>query len=109
MRISRQSAFGALLKPRLAGDQAMFSGKDDEDAKSVYKAELLPGDSPAHMTGIFDRSNSRNPVRDWSMLFMPYCTGEVHSGSNTAHHRFPDTGKPLTIEHRGWDNMQVIM
>ena len=96
-------------KPRLAGDKAMFSGKDDEDAQSVYKAELLPGDGPARMAGIFDRTNPRNPVRDWSMLFVPYCTGDVHSGSNTAHYRFPDTGKPFTIEHRGWDNMQVIM
>ena len=96
-------------KPRLAGDKAMFSGKDDEDAQSVYKAELLPGDGPGHMKGILDPADPRNPVRDWSMLFVPYCTGDVHSGSNTAHYRFPDTGKPFTIEHRGWDNMQVIM
>lgn len=96
-------------KPRLAGDRATFSGKEGEDAKSVYKAELLPGDGPAHMNGIFDFSNPRNPVRDWSMVFVPYCTGDVHSGSNSAHYRDPETGKPFTIEHRGWDNMQVIM
>lgn len=96
-------------KPRLAGNRAMFSGKDDEDAQAVYKAELLPGDGPGHMKGILDRNDPRNPVKDWSMLFVPYCTGDVHSGSNTAHYRFPDTGKPFTIEHRGWDNMQVIM
>lgn len=95
-------------KPRLAGDKAMFSGKDDEDAVGVYKAELLPGDGPARMSGLLDLSNPRNPVRDWSLLFVPYCTGDVHSGSNTARYVFPDTGKPFTIEHRGWDNMQVI-
>ncbi|MFN9056005.1 MAG: pectin acetylesterase-family hydrolase, partial [Cyanobacteriota bacterium] len=75
----------------------------------VYKAELLPGDGPARMGGLLDRTNPQNPVRDWSMLFVPYCTGDVHSGSNTAHYSFPDTGKPFTIEHRGWDNMQVIL
>lgn len=96
-------------KPRLAGDKAFFSGKDDEDAVGVYKSELLPGDGPSHMTGLLDRSNPDNPVHDWSMIFVPYCTGDVHSGSNTAHYKFPDTGKPFTIEHRGWDNMQVIM
>jgi hypothetical protein len=83
-------------KPRLAGDRAFFSGKDDQDAVGVYKAEL-------------DRSNPQNPVRDWSMLFVPYCTGDVHSGSNTAHYTLLGTGKPFTIEHRGWDNMQVIL
>jgi hypothetical protein len=96
-------------KPRLAGNRATFSGKDDEDAVGVYKAELLPGDIPAHRSGIFDLSNPLNPVRDWSFVFVPYCTGDVHSGSNTAHYTFPDTAKPFTIEHRGWDNMQVIM
>jgi hypothetical protein len=96
-------------KPRLAGDKAFFSGKDDQDMVGVYKAELLPGDGPARMGGLLDRSNPQNPVRDWSMLFVPYCTGDVHSGSNTAHYTFPDTGKPFTIEHRGWDNMQVIL
>jgi hypothetical protein len=96
-------------KPRLEGDQATFSGQGGEEASGVYKAELLPGDGPAKMTGLLDRKNPKNPVRDWSMVFVPYCTGDVHSGSNTAHYKFPDTGKPFTIEHRGWDNAQVIM
>jgi len=96
-------------KPRLAGDRAFFSGQDDQDAVGVYKAELLPGDGPGHMTGLLDHSDPRNPLRDWSMIFVPYCTGDVHSGSNTAHYTFPNTGKPFTIEHRGWDNMQVIL
>ncbi len=30
--------------------------------------------------GIFNRS-SDNPVRDWSFVFVPYCTGDVHSGT----------------------------
>lgn len=96
-------------KPRLAGDRAVFSGPDDEDAFGVFKAELLPGDGPSRMTGMLDRTNPQNPVRDWSMIFVPYCTGDVHSGSNSAQYKEPDTGKPFTIEHRGWDNMQVIM
>lgn len=96
-------------KPRLAGDKAFFAGHEDQTMVGVYKAELLPGDGPARMGGLLDRSNPRNPVRNWSMLFVPYCTGDVHSGSNTAHYTFPDTGKPFTIAHRGWDNMQAIL
>ena len=96
-------------KPRLAGDKAFFSGKDDQDMVGVYKAELLPGDGPARMGGLLDRTNANNPVRDWSVLFVPYCTGDVHSGSNTARYLMPGTGQPFTIEHRGWDNMQVIL
>lgn len=97
---------GTCDKPRLAGSRAMFSG---DQAASVYKSELLPGDGPTRMGGLFDQSNPRNPVRGWSMVFVSYCTGDVHSGSNTAKYRNPTTGQPFTIEHRGWDNMQVIL
>ena len=61
------------------------------------------------MSGIFDLDNPRNPVRDWSFVFVPYCTGDVHSGSNNATYRNPDTGEPYTIRHRGADNFRVVM
>jgi hypothetical protein len=32
--------------------------------------------------GIFDRANDANPVKDWSFVFIPYCTGDVHLGTN---------------------------
>jgi hypothetical protein len=32
-------------------------------------------------TGIFDASRSENPVRDWNMVWVPYCTGDAHAGS----------------------------
>jgi hypothetical protein len=31
--------------------------------------------------GIFDRSNAKNPVKDWNFIFIPYCTGDVHLGT----------------------------
>jgi len=31
--------------------------------------------------GIFDFGESRNPVRDWSQIYVPYCTGDVHFGT----------------------------
>ncbi|NUP06231.1 MAG: hypothetical protein HOW73_09250 [Polyangiaceae bacterium] len=32
--------------------------------------------------GIFNRANEGNPVRDWSMIYVPYCTGDIHGGDN---------------------------
>ncbi|MGH6951956.1 MAG: pectin acetylesterase-family hydrolase, partial [Vitreimonas sp.] len=74
-----------------------------------YKAELLPGDDPNRMRGIFDLANPANPVRNWSFVFVPYCTGDVHSGANAAHYRDPDTGEPYTIAHKGADNFRVVL
>lgn len=32
--------------------------------------------------GIFDFDNTDNPLADFNMVFVPYCSGDVHSGSN---------------------------
>lgn len=36
------------------------------------------------VNGIFDHNNADNPFKDWSMVYVPYCTGDVHFGSNPA-------------------------
>lgn len=79
------------------------------DSDGLYKAELIPADNPNAMNGVFALNNPRNPLRDWSFVFVPYCTGDVHSGSNTAHYRDPDDGSEYAIEHRGADNFAVIL
>ena len=40
----------------------------------VYTAGVL--------SGLFDDSNSANPFKGWNMVYIPYCTGDVHFGSN---------------------------
>jgi hypothetical protein len=50
---------------------------DGFDAASL---EAIAGHSGDR--GIFDRANPDNPVRDWSFVFVPYCTGDVHAGNN---------------------------
>lgn len=43
--------------------------------------------------GIFDRSEPENPVRDWNIVYVPYCTGDVHAGTrpNATVPAFPGT------------------
>ena len=31
--------------------------------------------------GLFNTSRAENPVGDWNYVYVPYCTGDVHSGS----------------------------
>jgi hypothetical protein len=33
-------------------------------------------------SGVFDRTDPNNPYRDYNYVFVPYCTGDVHIGSN---------------------------
>jgi hypothetical protein len=37
---------------------------------------------PASDAGVFDRSKTENPVRDWNFAYVPYCTGDVHMGDS---------------------------
>lgn len=39
-----------------------------------------PGDDLPTPGGIFDRNNTANPVRDWSWVYVPYCSGDVYAG-----------------------------
>lgn len=70
--------------------------------------------NPATMGGLFDVANKDNPYRDWSMAFIPYCTGDVHWGSKDV--KYTDytgavTGTPggqVTYHHRGFDNFLYV-
>jgi hypothetical protein len=33
-------------------------------------------------SGIFDAEHPDNPVADWNFVYVPYCTGDEHAGSN---------------------------
>ena len=36
------------------------------------------------LTGIFSSEREDNPFSDWNLVYVPYCTGDVHAGTNPA-------------------------
>jgi len=52
---------------------------------------------------IFDRTVAGNPFKDWTFVFVPYCTGDVHAGQSVATHG----GE--TWQHRGWANLHAAV
>jgi Pectinacetylesterase len=36
------------------------------------------------LAGVMSRTDAANPVKDWNIVYVPYCTGDVHSGNNPA-------------------------
>jgi hypothetical protein len=55
------------------------------------------------------RRDETNPLKDWNLVFVPYCTGDVHTGSKVATYESPDGGAPLTYRHVGYDNTLAIV
>lgn len=63
---------------------------------TTYDWRVDENDDPATKVGIFDLDNPENPFADYSVVYVPYCTGDVHLG-NTTHEFSPD----LTVEFKG--------
>lgn len=42
-----------------------------------------PGRQQPNGQGIFDLANKANPFGSWNMVYIPYCTGDVHFGTRT--------------------------
>jgi Pectinacetylesterase len=81
-----------------------------------FVPQVPPGTDPATMDGIFKRDNPANPVADWDMVYIPYCTGDIHVGSASTTYASVGNpalgippGTPITIEHRGFDNFMHVM
>jgi len=56
--------------------------------------------------GIFDVNNPLNPLKDFSFVFVPYCTGDVHSGTRTTGFALND---PDTQRYVGFYNFQKAL
>ena len=52
------------------------------------------------LVGIYDRANPENPFREWTHVYVPYCTGDLHWG-NAARSYTTSAGAPLVIQHKG--------
>lgn len=82
------------------GGGACFNEFTCDPATATYKIGVFDGDDPTNApTGIFDFDDPRNPIADWSVVFVPYCTGDVHIGNNVM--EYSDT---VTVRHKGFVN-----
>lgn len=81
----------------LEGGGACFDELTCGSVLSVFNRNLELGDPP-HSTGIFDSTAVENPLATHSIVFVPYCTGDVHLGANVA--QYGD----VTIDHNGFAN-----
>ncbi|MEZ5321221.1 MAG: pectin acetylesterase-family hydrolase [Microthrixaceae bacterium] len=80
----------------LDGGGACFSRATCGPDQPTYTRNLTGNTSPTDSGGIFDLENPKNPFRDFSIVRVPYCTGDVHLG-DAVH----DYGDGVVIRHRG--------
>ena len=83
-------------------------------ARPAYNPSILAENSPIDAGGVFNDNEKDNPFKDWSKVFIPYCTGDIHIGSVDTVYTDVDgsitgyPGAPLTVKHRGFDNFMAV-
>jgi hypothetical protein len=106
------SAFRFFVHPGDAGKLLVeFEGggacwDDATCASTIYSRRVGtdPGqaDQSGRLVGIYDRGNAENPFRDWTHVYVPYCTGDLHWGSSDRTYAGPSG--PFVVHHRGARN-----
>jgi hypothetical protein len=80
------------------------------NTRPVYKPSAEESNNPNLMGGMLDVNNPNNPYKDYSMVFVSYCTGDVHIGSKNQTYQSPiPPNNNFTIHHRGFDNFLYVM
>jgi hypothetical protein len=100
---------GKLLFYLQGGGACWFRGNCDPALQPSYNINLEAFD-PARYRGIFDFERTDNPFARHSIVFVPYCTGDVHLGKATrVYPPRDDAPEPLTIEHQGFANVGAAL
>lgn len=79
----------------------------DLHAQPTYHPEIDSTDVPDQKNGLFDLSNPANPIRGFTVVFIPYCTADVFLGTRTVGYTSTDTGgasHAFDVRHRGRAN-----
>lgn len=83
----------------LEGGGACFSTATCNPVFGAYTTQVGMPDGFTLANGVFDLDNAENPFADYSIVYVPYCTGDVHAGDVTG-----DYGDGLVVEHKGFVN-----
>jgi hypothetical protein len=72
-------------------------------SKAISEAELKS------YRGMFEFENADNPVTDHTIVFVPYCSGDVHAGATDVEYPSTVGGPTVSIHHRGALNAQAAL
>jgi Pectinacetylesterase len=76
---------------------ACFSAETCARKNDLYN--ITADESPTGRGGMFEFAEPRNPFADYSVVYVPYCTADVHIGNATTEY-----APGLTVRHKGYVN-----
>lgn len=74
---------------------------EEAPSREAFEAFASP---EGGLSGQYERDNPNNPVADWTLVHISYCSGDIHFGDATHEYK-----ADLTIEHRGYRNVMAVL
>ncbi len=85
------------------GGGACFSAdmcaEGSDNYSQVASGLEVTGTDDRDPSGVFDLNDPANPFKDWSFVYVPYCTGDLHLGDNVNEY-----SEDVTVSHKGFVN-----
>jgi len=96
------------------GGGACWNAKTcDDKGRNEYFKEAVGARERPSSTGIFDTTRSDNPVREFTKVYVPVCTGDVHLGDRTTTYVVPASNgegeRSFVIHHNGGANVDAAL
>jgi hypothetical protein len=92
-------------------DYAGCSGQTDLGAAhpdGIHDDQMKTGGQSASLSPLI-RRDLEGPTKDFHMVFLPYCTGDVHTGNNVITYKDPEgVGPDLEFHHAGHTNILKV-
>lgn len=89
-------------------DSIMEAAETGSVTEVGYYIARLSRLTPLLMHGILEADRSDNPFNDWSILHLPYVTGDFHIGDRTANYPL-EQGENLTVSYNGFNNVNAAL
>ena len=95
------------------GGACWFGEICDLMSSPTYDPTVDESDDPTQADGIFAFDNEANPFAEYSFVFIPYCTGDVHIGNSVTTYTVAATSDmeehEVTIYHNGYTNVMTVL
>jgi Pectinacetylesterase len=85
------------------GGGGCFSVETCQPGSTWFDDRIDAYDDPAGSGGILDFASQDNPFRDYSVVYIPSCTGDVHTGSRLVRYG------SLRVQQKGYLNAQAAL
>jgi hypothetical protein len=80
----------------------------DPNGAPTFDGSVGADDDPSTSVGLFDAARADSPIAGWSVLFVPYCSGDLHIGDRVVDYKRTD-GSTFAFAHVGARNTRAAL